>query len=191
MSSPVESLPVVERWALLIPSERRLLATPDSPIVVLTGSVQGDPRFPNGAAIVTSRVLELDPTTALARTRNARYRLGRRAGSSCGGCASTATRSTISRAALRGLRPPRTPRAASIELATAPHSPRLLPLFQSHRAGAVPQRLAAREQAPRRRADASHRSAHVPPSLHGVIVESAVALAMALGHMSSPHEAKV
>ena len=76
MSSPVESLPVVERWALLIPSERRLLATPDSPIVVLTGAVQGDPRFPNGAAIVTSRVLELDPTTALARTRNARYRLG-------------------------------------------------------------------------------------------------------------------
>ena len=76
MSSRLDSWPVVERWALLIPSEHRLLATADSPIVILTGSVQGDSRFPDGAAIVTSRVLELDPTRALARTRTGRYRLG-------------------------------------------------------------------------------------------------------------------
>jgi len=72
----VETVPLLERWALVVPSGRHLLATPDSPAVVLAGVVRGDPRFPNGAAIVTSRVLELDLARALARTRGSRYRLG-------------------------------------------------------------------------------------------------------------------
>ena len=75
MSSRFDTLPILRRWALLVPSRRRL-ATPDTPVVVLTGEIHGDPRFPNGAAIVTSCVLELDPAEWLARTRTSRYRLG-------------------------------------------------------------------------------------------------------------------
>src|SRR5215813_6327399 len=74
MSSRFDTLPILRRWALLVPSRRRL-ATPDAPVVVLTGEIHGDPRFPNGAAIVTSCVLELDPAEWLARTRTSRYRL--------------------------------------------------------------------------------------------------------------------
>jgi hypothetical protein len=75
MPSRLETVPTLHRWALLLPSGRRLLATPAAPAVVLTGEIHGDPRFPNGAAIVTSRVLELDPARRLARTRTSRYRL--------------------------------------------------------------------------------------------------------------------
>src|SRR5262245_11271967 len=70
------SIPTLERWALLVPSGPRLLATPDHPAVVLTGVVSGDPRFPNGAAVVTSCVLSLDPVRAVAHTRTTCYRLG-------------------------------------------------------------------------------------------------------------------
>src|SRR5262245_14778347 len=76
MRRGVETLPLLERWALVVPSGRHLLATPDSPAVVLAGVVRGDLRFPNGAAIVTSRVLELDLSRARARTSGSRYRLG-------------------------------------------------------------------------------------------------------------------
>ena len=76
MSSRFYRLPILHRWALLVPSNRRLLATPDAPAVVLVGVVRGDPRFPDGAAIVTSCVLELDPQRGFARTRATRYRLG-------------------------------------------------------------------------------------------------------------------
>ncbi len=76
MSSRLDILPIVHRWALVVPSGRRLLATPDAPAVMLTGTVHGDPRFPDGAAILTSCVLELDPVRGLARTRTSRYRLG-------------------------------------------------------------------------------------------------------------------
>jgi hypothetical protein len=72
-----KSIPTLERWALLVPTGRRLLATPDHPAVVLTGVVSGDPRFPNGAAIVTSCVLALDPVRAVAHTRTTCYRLGK------------------------------------------------------------------------------------------------------------------
>jgi hypothetical protein len=75
-SADREALPRLEGWALLVPSGRRLLATPDSPAVVLTGTVSGHPRFPNGAAVVTSCVLELDLASAQARTRSGRYLLG-------------------------------------------------------------------------------------------------------------------
>jgi len=75
-SADREALPRLERWALLVPSGRRLLATPDSPVVVLTGTVSGHPRFPNGAAVVTSCVLELDLASGQARTRSGRYTLG-------------------------------------------------------------------------------------------------------------------
>jgi hypothetical protein len=71
-----DPVPILDRWALLLPSGQRLLATPGAPTIVLTGEVHGDPRFPDGAAIVTSRVLELDPARRLARTRFSRYRLG-------------------------------------------------------------------------------------------------------------------
>jgi len=71
-----EALPRLERWALLVPAGRRLLATPESPVVVLTGTVSGHPRFPNGAAVVTSCVLELDLVNGEARTRSGRYTLG-------------------------------------------------------------------------------------------------------------------
>ncbi|HKA28553.1 MAG TPA: hypothetical protein VKH82_04190 [Candidatus Binatia bacterium] len=59
-----------------MPGGRRVPATPDAPAVVLIGVVRGDPRFPGGAAIVTSRVLVLDPGRAVARTRSTSYRLG-------------------------------------------------------------------------------------------------------------------
>jgi hypothetical protein len=75
-SADREALPRLERWALLVPTGRRLLATPDSPVVVLTGTVSGHPRFPNGAAVVTSCVLELDLASGHARTRSGRYTLG-------------------------------------------------------------------------------------------------------------------
>src|SRR4029450_13664146 len=71
------AIPTLERWARLGPSGRRLLATPDHPAVVLTGVVSGDPRFPNGAAVVTSCVLSLDPVRAVARRRTTRHRLGK------------------------------------------------------------------------------------------------------------------
>src|SRR5262245_26092956 len=77
MSLRLDAVPMLSRWALLVPSRRHALATPDAPAVVLTGTVHGDPRFPNGAAIVTSCVLELDAAGAFARTRTSRYRLGR------------------------------------------------------------------------------------------------------------------
>jgi len=75
-SADRKALPRLERWALLVPSGRRLLATPDSPVVVLTGTVSGHPRFPNGAAVVTSCVLELDLASGQARTRSGHYTLG-------------------------------------------------------------------------------------------------------------------
>jgi len=71
------SIPRLERWALLVPSGGCFLATPGHPTVVLTGVVSGDPRFPDGAAIVTSCVLALDPVRAVAHTRTSRYRLGK------------------------------------------------------------------------------------------------------------------
>ena len=71
------SIPRLERWALLVPSDGCFLAKPDHPVVVLTGVVSGDPRFPDGAAIVTSCVLALDPVRAVAHTRTSRYRLGK------------------------------------------------------------------------------------------------------------------
>src|SRR5262245_51671057 len=74
--SSIDTPAIVDRWALLVPSGRRLLATPDAPVFVLTGAVHGDPRFPDGAAIVTSWVLEFDPARAFGRTRTTRYRLG-------------------------------------------------------------------------------------------------------------------
>jgi hypothetical protein len=76
MPPHLDTVPILHRWALLLPSGHRLLATPGAPAIVLTGDVHGDPRFPDGAAIVTSRVLELDPARGLARTRSSRYRLG-------------------------------------------------------------------------------------------------------------------
>ena len=76
MPSRFDPLPSLHRWALLMPSDHRILAMPDAPAVVLAGTVHGDPRFPNGAAIVTSLVLELDPLRSFARTRTTRYRLG-------------------------------------------------------------------------------------------------------------------
>src|SRR5262245_30834847 len=75
-SADREALPRLERWALLVPAGRRLLATPDSPVVVLTGTVSGHPRFPNGVAVVTSCVLEFDLASGQARTRSGRYTLG-------------------------------------------------------------------------------------------------------------------
>src|SRR5262245_14831625 len=69
--------PILHRWALLVPSNHRLLATPDAPAIVLAGVVRGDPRFPDGAAVVTSCLLELDPLRGFARTRTTSYRLGR------------------------------------------------------------------------------------------------------------------
>src|SRR4029453_15302811 len=68
-----EALPRLEGGAPPLPSGRPLLAPPDSPAVVLTGTVSGHPRFPNGAAVVTSCVLELDLASARARTRSGRY----------------------------------------------------------------------------------------------------------------------
>jgi len=76
MPSRLDTVPTLHRWALLVPSGRRLLATPDAPVIVLTGAVHGDPRFPDGAAIVTSSVLELVPARGFARTRAGLYRLG-------------------------------------------------------------------------------------------------------------------
>jgi hypothetical protein len=76
MPSRPDAVPILHRWALLLPSGHRLPATPGAPAMVLTGEIHGDPRFPDGAAIVTSRVLGLDPARRLARTRFSRYRLG-------------------------------------------------------------------------------------------------------------------
>jgi hypothetical protein len=77
MARRTDGIPLLDRWALLVPSGARLLATPRAPVLVLTGVIHGDARFPDGAAIVTSRVLELDHAAGHARTRTTRYRLGR------------------------------------------------------------------------------------------------------------------
>jgi hypothetical protein len=76
MSHRVDSSPILEDWAPLVPAGRRLLAMPDSEVVVLTGTLFGDPRFPDGTCVVTSCVVELDPVAGLARTGSTRYRLG-------------------------------------------------------------------------------------------------------------------
>jgi len=76
-SSRRDTRPILHRWALLVPSNHRLLATPDAPAIVLAGVVRGDPRFPDGAAVVTSCLLELDALRGFARTRTTSYRLGR------------------------------------------------------------------------------------------------------------------
>src|SRR5262245_21846061 len=76
MPSDRDAVRRLDRWALLVPSGRRHLATPDCPAVVLTGIVSGDAHFPNGAAVVTSCVLELDVAGAWARTRGGVNTLG-------------------------------------------------------------------------------------------------------------------
>jgi len=76
MSHRVDSTPILEDWAPLVPTGRRLLALPDSEVVVLTGTLFGDGRFPDGTCVVTSCVIELDPVGGTARTRSTRYRLG-------------------------------------------------------------------------------------------------------------------
>src|SRR5262245_33543814 len=76
MPSRLDAVPILRRWALLLPSGHRLLATPGARTIVLTGEIHGDPRFPDGAAIVTSSVLEIDPARRIARTRSSHYRLG-------------------------------------------------------------------------------------------------------------------
>ena len=76
MSHRVDSSPILEDWAPLVPAGRRLLALPDSEDVVLTGTVFGDRRFPEGTCVVTSCVVELDPVGGTARTRSTHYRLG-------------------------------------------------------------------------------------------------------------------
>ena len=76
MSHRVDSSPILEDWAPLVPAGRRLLALPDSEVVVLTGTIFGDRRFPDGTCVVTSCVVEFDPAGGTARTRSTRYRLG-------------------------------------------------------------------------------------------------------------------
>lgn len=77
MPHRVDSTPILEGWALLVPAGRRLLAMPDSEVVVLTGALFGDRRFPDGTCVVTSWVVELDPVGGMALTRGTRYLLGR------------------------------------------------------------------------------------------------------------------
>lgn len=43
----------------------------------LRGQIYGDPRFPDGSPIITSRVVEYDKATGRARTKNANYELGK------------------------------------------------------------------------------------------------------------------
>ncbi|HKA28519.1 MAG TPA: hypothetical protein VKH82_04020 [Candidatus Binatia bacterium] len=76
MPQRVDSSPILEDWALLVPAGRRMLAMPDSEVVVLTGTLFGDRRFPDGTCVVTSCVVELDPAGGIARTGSTRYRLG-------------------------------------------------------------------------------------------------------------------
>jgi hypothetical protein len=76
MPQRVDSSPILEDWAPLVPAGRRMLAMPDSEVVVLTGTLFGDPRFPDGTCVVTSCVVELDPDGGIARTGSTRYRLG-------------------------------------------------------------------------------------------------------------------
>jgi hypothetical protein len=76
MSHRVDSSPILEDWAPLVPAGRRLLALPDSEVIVLTGTLFGDRRFPDGTCVVTSCVVELDPVGGMARTGSTRYRLG-------------------------------------------------------------------------------------------------------------------
>jgi hypothetical protein len=80
MPQRVDSSPILEDWAPLVPAGRRMLAMPDSEDVVLTGTLFGDRRFPDGTCVVTSCVVELDPVGGIARTGSTRYRLG---GPSC------------------------------------------------------------------------------------------------------------
>jgi hypothetical protein len=77
MADRVDSSPILEDWAPLVPADRRLLALPDSEVVVLIGTLFGDYRFSDGTCVVTSCVTELDPVGGTARTRSTHYRLGR------------------------------------------------------------------------------------------------------------------
>lgn len=67
--------PTLYRWRLVVPGHPARFIAPGAGTVAVLGAVRGDPRYQDGATIVTSGVVELDVSAGIVHTRHSTYRL--------------------------------------------------------------------------------------------------------------------